>query len=200
MSQYTFSENADWLTAKLMSWEDLLLPNLPESQRRVLELGSYEGRSACWFLDNVIRPGTTDELVCVDHWVPAHAEAEKLFDSNTAGRATKVKQDALCYLMALCLQQPVSKFDIIYVDAGHDARETLCNAVLAWRLLKQGGVMIFDDYRRHPPTTSTGYSSTVVGIDAFLRVYELELSVMHKQRQVFVQKRPGVVRVWRNQK
>ena len=37
------------------------------------------------------------------------------------------------------------KFDVIYVDGSHFADDVLTDGINAWRLLKQGGIMIFDD-------------------------------------------------------
>ena len=45
------------------------------------------------------------------------------------------------------------KYDIIYIDGSHEARDVLEDAVLAYRLLKIGGLLIFDDCV-HPPTST----------------------------------------------
>jgi predicted O-methyltransferase YrrM len=37
-------------------------------------------------------------------------------------------------------------FDFIYIDGSHMAQDVLCDAVLAFRLLRVGGVIVFDDY------------------------------------------------------
>ena len=37
-------------------------------------------------------------------------------------------------------------FDLIYIDGSHTAADVLTDAVLAFQLLRVGGVMIFDDY------------------------------------------------------
>jgi len=37
-------------------------------------------------------------------------------------------------------------FDFIYIDGSHQAPDVLCDAVLAFKLLKTGGTMAFDDY------------------------------------------------------
>lgn len=192
MPAYEFT--SDWFTNRLITWQDLVLPNLPNTQRRVLELGSYEGRSACWFLDNVIRAGTTDELVCVDHWPGTMIVNEVLFDKNTAGRATKIKQDVKACLPVLAQQK--QRFDIIYIDADHDARDTLYAGVLCWEMLNPGGIMIFDDYLWKPEDRFTGITPPGIGIDAFLNTYALELSILHKQYQVFVEKRKNALRTY----
>lgn len=37
-------------------------------------------------------------------------------------------------------------FDLIYVDGNHEAEYVLEDAILAFRLLKPGGTIVFDDY------------------------------------------------------
>lgn len=191
MSAYEFT--TDWFTNNVQAWYDLVLPSLSESPRRILEMGTYEGRSACWLLDNAIRSGI-DELVCIDHWPESLAAVERRFDKNNAGRATKIKGNARKILLELVQQKTQNQFDVIYVDADHDARDTLYLSVLAWELLKPGGIMVFDDYLWEVSNKFTGVMATRVGIDAFLATYELELSVLHKQYQVFVQKRKNAVK------
>lgn len=50
-----------------------------------------------------------------------------------------MSQDWLCQL-------PVNAFDFYYVDGSHVAPDVMADAVLGWRLLKPGGIMVFDDY------------------------------------------------------
>jgi predicted O-methyltransferase YrrM len=38
------------------------------------------------------------------------------------------------------------KFDFIYIDGDHTAKGTISDAIRAFSLLKEGGIMIFDDY------------------------------------------------------
>lgn len=40
----------------------------------------------------------------------------------------------------------VQQFDLIYIDGSHMRVDVMMDAVLAWPLLKAGGVMVFDDY------------------------------------------------------
>uniref|UniRef100_A0A6C0DGM2 Methyltransferase n=1 Tax=viral metagenome TaxID=1070528 RepID=A0A6C0DGM2_9ZZZZ len=51
-------------------------------------------------------------------------------------------------------------FDIIYIDGNHESEYVLEDAILSFRKLKKGGIMIFDDY--HPV-----WHMTQKGIDAF---------------------------------
>jgi predicted O-methyltransferase YrrM len=56
-------------------------------------------------------------------------------------------------------------FDIIYIDGNHEPEYVLEDAVLSFRKLKKGGIMIFDDYGWGGP------DMTKRGIDGFLSGY-----------------------------
>lgn len=38
-------------------------------------------------------------------------------------------------------------FDIIFIDASHEAIDVLSDGVLSWNILNENGVLIFDDYK-----------------------------------------------------
>ena len=71
-------------------------------------------------------------------------------------------------------------FDIIYIDGNHEPSYVLEDAVLSFRKLKKGGVMIFDDY---------GWGDTQVGIDGFLSSYHKKLELIGQRKmQIFIKK------------
>lgn len=72
MTDYKFTQ--DWFGWAPPVWEKLV-PLLPEGdtygvadygQRTFLEIGSFEGRSTVWIIENMMRPG--DWIDCVDTW------------------------------------------------------------------------------------------------------------------------------------
>ena len=74
-------------------------------------------------------------------------------------------------------------FDLIYIDGNHEPEFVLEDAVLSFRKLKKGGVMIFDDYGWGGPDL------TQRGIDAFVSGYHKRiLNLGHQDNQVFIQK------------
>lgn len=74
-------------------------------------------------------------------------------------------------------------FDIIYIDGNHEPEYVLEDAVLSFRKLKVGGMMIFDDYGWGGPDL------TQKGIDAFLVGYHKRINKLGIQNtQVFIQK------------
>jgi SAM-dependent methyltransferase len=78
-------------------------------------------------------------------------------------------------------------FDIIYIDGNHEPEYVLEDAVLSFRKLKPGGILIFDDYGWGGPDL------TQKGIDAFLSGYSKRISKLGEaDSQVFVQKLSSV--------
>jgi hypothetical protein len=75
-------------------------------------------------------------------------------------------------------------FDLIYIDGNHEPEYVLEDAVLSFRKLRKGGIMIFDDYGWGGP------DMTQRGIDGFLSGYHKKLDRLGTQDcQVFVQKK-----------
>ena len=73
------------------------------------------------------------------------------------------------------------------MDGNHRAVNVLMDAVLAWRLLRPGGRMIFDDYRGlddRPP-----HLRPRMAIDLFLETFEGEYELLLKDYQVAVERR-----------
>lgn len=74
-------------------------------------------------------------------------------------------------------------FDIIYIDGNHEPEYVLEDAVLSFRKLKKGGIMIFDDYGWGGPDLTTK------GIDAFLSGYHKKIVILGMvETQMFVRK------------
>jgi predicted O-methyltransferase YrrM len=74
-------------------------------------------------------------------------------------------------------------FDIIYIDGNHEPEYVMEDAVLSFRKLKKGGVMIFDDYDFNGP------DGTARGIDGFISGYHKRMSKLGMQEfQVFLKK------------
>jgi predicted O-methyltransferase YrrM len=118
---------------------------------RGLEIGCFEGQSACWFLENVVTDATS-RLVCVDPFaIPMDSTLlryfERYFDHNVAAsgggdRVLKLVGSSQVILRTLA----PNSFDFVYVDGSHRVGDVLQDAVLAWTILKPGGTAIFDDY------------------------------------------------------
>lgn len=180
----------DWFSARIPEWEKFIKPALVGKPARWLELGSYEGRSAIWTVDNILTHPESS-IHCVDIWT---GEYEKNFDSNIANHPQRAKFRKRKGDVVLALAEALTmhvKVDVVYVDADHQAKSALTDAAMAWPLLKSGGFMIFDDYPWEHPVTDPNRHRKLgpkKGIDAFLECWQYELQVIHKGYQVIVQK------------
>lgn len=79
--------------------------------------------------------------------------------------------------------------DYIYIDGSHLAIDVMQDAVLAWYLLKDNGILIFDDYGWGAHTTDERQKPKLA-IDAFLNAYQGHCEVLFGGWQVFIKKLP----------
>jgi len=139
-------------------WSELIPLFEPKTY---LEIGSYEGASACWMIEHT----QVEHVVCIDTWAGGkeHISAdinmrnvERRFDSNieTAGsrvdrevNVTKLKDLSSVVLVDLIGNGMRDTFDIVYIDGSHEPCDVLADAVLAFLVCRPGGLLIFDDYR-----------------------------------------------------
>jgi predicted O-methyltransferase YrrM len=90
----------------------------------------------------------------------------------------------------------LESFDVVYIDGSHNQADVLEDAVLCWRLLKPGGLLIFDDYR-WAGCFNLGNASDAptdmpkLAIDAFCRCFAADLDVVQNSYQLIVRKRAG---------
>lgn len=204
---YEYTNN--WFESSARHTWDWLVPRV--NPDRILEVGSYEGASACYLID-ALAPKKSIEIHCVDTWeggtehkpggsAPANmSEVRRRFHRNT-GRAMSRAAHPVglhCHegssglvLAGLVAQGMGNRFDFIYVDGSHQAPDVLCDAVLGFRLLRTGGVMAFDDYLWSEPLP---YGVDPVrcpkaAIDAFTTLYCRKLRILPAPLyQLYIQK------------
>ena len=140
----------DWFGHNIPHWQRWLAGFQGRPGLRALEIGSFEGRSALWLCENIL---TADDsrLDCVDLFTvdPVYGDYRARFRANTAPYRHRIAEHAGASFQTL--RRLEGPYDIVYVDGWHSAFGALADGVMAWPLLKVGGVMIFDDYLWVPP-------------------------------------------------
>jgi predicted O-methyltransferase YrrM len=123
-------------------------------------------------------------LTCIDPW--PHQEIEDRFDHNTREhlRIRKVKGCSHVELRKL----PWDGFDFAYIDGDHDAKAVLEDAIHCYRLVRDGGVIIFDDVGWKNPHGWPCDMLPKAAVNAFLDIFQHRLRIMHRGYQVFVRK------------
>jgi predicted O-methyltransferase YrrM len=100
----------------------------------------------------------------------------------------KFTQGKSCDVLRSNIFKPKSA-DYIYIDGSHLAIDVLTDAVLSWYLLKDNGILIFDDYGWGVHTNDEKQKPKL-GIDAFLNAYTQHYEVIQFGWQVFLKKLP----------
>lgn len=206
-TRYDFTNN--WFEGGAKGVWDWLIPQI--NPTRVLEIGSYEGASACYMI-NKIGARKELEIHCVDTWeggvehnsngsyYQEMSKVEARFHKNI-----KIAMDAVSSPVKLMVHKGYSDkilskfiaegkqeyFDFIYIDGSHQAPDVLCDAVLGFRLLKKNGVMVFDDYlwQEQLPYGTDPVRCPKMAIDAFTNIYCREVRILQAPLyQLFVQK------------
>ena len=173
----------DYISGLLDSWHRLF-GALADRPVRFLEIGSYEGRSTVWFLENVLRhPGST--ITCID--IFSEPRWDLRFDHNVrasqqGAKVRKLKGRSADHLVDLAGQS----FDVIYIDGSHDAADVLLDATLSWPLLVPAGVLLFDDYEWEPEKPVS--ERPQLAIDLFLDAIKGQFELLCKDYQLGVRK------------
>jgi predicted O-methyltransferase YrrM len=155
---------------------------------RILEIGSYEGRSAVWLLEHILTDPSA-RLFCIDLF--SEDDYSLRFDHNirhtgAAHKVTTLTGRSVSLLDGL----EVCSFDAVYVDGSHRAVDVLWDAVASWRLLKEGGVLMFDDYlwERERPAPDRPQAA----VDRFLELVAGDCDVLLHDYQVAIRKRATI--------
>ena len=156
------------------------LGNLKDQPCRLLEVGTFEGRSAIWMADNLTtHPEARVETIDVWPW-PTFVE-----NLRKRGEETDKIIVLTGYSSVVLRELPLGAYDFVYIDGCHRAINALEDAVLAFRLTKLGGIIAFDDY---PSIDWQTHVPPKPAIDAFLGFYCDEIELLHFGYQVWIKK------------
>jgi predicted O-methyltransferase YrrM len=170
MKNYKYTQN--WFTA-----HDLVqfLPLQTQEEIHILEIGSFEGKSSVWFIENLLN-NQNSSISCIDPWVTYDQKNDSLnsyhkdiskkdlsdlsegyifsdeyetFVKNIAETDKSSQVNIMKGFSDVLLPNLIStkkQYDIIFIDGNHTAPYVLSDAIMSWKLLKVNGIMIFDDY------------------------------------------------------
>lgn len=169
----------DFVAGRTMVWSTLF-GDIRDTTTRVLEIGSKEGRSALFWLEFFAGA----HLTCVDLFREDDAGR---FDRNLAAYGPRLRKMVGTSIKALgSLREENAVFDFIYVDGSHRRDEVMIDCLGAWRLLREGGVMLMDDYTWMPDSPDA--ERVAPAVDTFL-AWHGDAEVILKSHQVAVRKR-----------
>ena len=165
MNDYKFTET--WFDGNIPNWTNLftaLKEQLDFVPKSVLEIGCFEGRATTWLCDNILQEGTRYDIV--------DTFGGSLNETGMGEAGEKLKEE-----------------DFIYIDASHRADDTFVDAYYANKLLKNTGLMIFDDFGWKDPKDTHPSISPELGVHTFIANYDREYKLVMKGYQVAVWKK-----------
>lgn len=168
----------------------------PQEQSTIVEIGCFEGRATVWMLQNLVQhPAST--IYCVDPFAATGAKEKEVaaklqldwdkifrrFQSNVgvtgkAGQVKLLKQPSSAALPSL-LNVVAGQVDFVYVDGSHRAPDVLSDLVFSYHLLKEGGILICDDYSWTLEARRTDIdvlSNPKIAVDAFATIFRRTLA------------------------
>ncbi|MGE4136411.1 MAG: class I SAM-dependent methyltransferase [Pirellulales bacterium] len=127
---------------------------------RALEIGSYEGRSACWLLEHVLTHPDA-RLDCVDPFQYRGTDSESRREAQAFQNDDHMREVKERFLANVApygkhvrhwqfsseqfFRHAVDRYQLIEIDGMHSALPTLRDMLSAWELLDAGGMMVIDD-------------------------------------------------------
>jgi predicted O-methyltransferase YrrM len=188
MTEFQFT--TDWFSLRIPEIT-ASIGSLDAPPRNILEIGSWEGRSACWFAQKF----RDAHLTCVDTWEGSVEHDPEMVSGiydrfchniRVAGaedRVTVVRSTSATALYGLAPES----FDLVYVDGDHHAFAALRDIVMSWGLLRPGGVLLIDDYGGDDGTTDPMDLPTLA-VDIFAKLFDKQYSCLHQGYQVHFKK------------
>ena len=178
---------SDWFSQNIPIWNSVIPKT---SGQKILEIGSYEGRSCIWFCENL--PGST--ITCVDtfegsneHYTDMKDGLYDRFSENTAEFKDRIIVLQGYSDKVLRRLEPIEQYDVAYIDGSHYTCDVLSDAILTFPLVKPGGLIIFDDYEW--PGHKGTLANPKLGINAFVACYEDKVDVVSVGYQLIVKKK-----------
>lgn len=159
-----------------------------------LEIGAFYGGNLI-SVANTYASHNNSMLYCIDPWadyndyIEYKGQQSKIYNTFLQNIENSGHKDKIIinrgYSHSMLHNFKDDFFDIIYIDGNHEPDYVLQDAVLSFKKLKHGGVLIFDDYT----FSGDGINSTKTGIDLFISEYSQKIEKLgYEEPQMFIKK------------
>jgi predicted O-methyltransferase YrrM len=197
--EYKYTEN--WFSSKDL--ESFIEKN--NKKIDLLEIGSFEGKSTIWFLENILL-NEESTITCLDPWTTYSQNKDSFNSYNKTDSEWNFMDNKNTFLYNIELsgfsnkvfiEQGFSneilpkfitdkrKYDIIFIDGNHTSPFVLTDSIMSWYLLKEGGLIIFDDYLWGDINSTT---SPKLAIDSFINCFKDYIEVIFSDYRLAIKK------------
>ena len=182
----------NWFVGQQYNFENHLLHLQGKPNLRFLQIGVFTGDASIWLCENILTDRTS-WLYDVDTWAGSDEREHEQIDFDKVFEFYEDRIGALKSTIRLRMTSDdyfagnnTVRFDFIYIDGDHTSHQVAKDADSAWKILKHGGIMAFDDYLWGKDITPE--STPRPAIDRFLAKYTGEYELLSQDYQVWIRK------------
>lgn len=189
----------DWFKGHFPLWGKLLKKFKNKPNLLFLEIGCFEGRATLWLCQNILTHPSS-KIAVIDTFKGSMEHKKE----DVKNLLTDFKENLRDYISSdpkkskvIIYQETSAKalrefgvenqFDFVYIDSSLVAKDVLEDTILAWRLLKKGGMMVLNNYGWRV------YKNPLLradpAINAFMRIFEGRYKIVHVGYQVIITKK-----------
>ena len=183
----------NWFEGQKYNFEEQLARFKDKPDLRFLQIGAYTGDASVWLCENILTDKSSS-LIDVDTW---EGSDEKEHDSIDFVSVLEYYEERIAPFRKVVRLKMTSEqyfagdnqvtFDFIYIDGDHTEAVVYQDATSAWKLLKSGGIIAFDDYLWgqdvHPSLRPK------LAIDQFMAEHQGEYEVLVNSYQMWLLKK-----------
>ena len=184
--------NNDWFSNNITTWASIFdKEKIKDKDLNILEIGSYEGLSAVFFLSYF----NNSHLTCVETFEGSdeHGKIDfnvvkENFDNNLNAykdRFSLFKGTSNSFFEEKD-KSNLKLFDIIYIDGSHHHDDVLNDANNSFKNIKDGGIIIFDDFLKKYYDKND--LDPITAILKFIKKYKNDINVININYQIIVKK------------
>ncbi len=151
ISSKSLKFSKDWFTNNIPIWISIFKRNIKKKNIKILEIGSFEGMSAVFFLEYF----NSSKIDCVETFQGSdeHSETDfNLIKKNFNYNLYKFKERFDVHEISsdnFFNEKKIDEiYDIIYIDGSHESDQVTKDAQNSFKYLKSKGIIIFDDFLR----------------------------------------------------
>lgn len=166
------------------TWSTFLPPRFPPTKPwKMLQIGVFEGADLVWCLENILCHPES-RVVAIDPWAATTKLDAEYMESVRlrAYRNLEPFHPKVTFIQGGS-QDEVPKleadaYDLCVIDGDHNEEPVLVDAINCLRVVKVGGILLFDDVRNRIPKKH----HVQQGLDRFLAAHGKKVRLLWKHR------------------
>ena len=180
----------DWFSNNITTWAAIFKKfKLINIKPKILEIGSYEGCSAVFFLNYF----KNSEITCIETFKGSdeHSKIDFTIIKKNFLENTKKFQERITLYEGTSenffnLKNMNKKYDLIYIDGSHHYDDVIQDANNSFNVLNKNGIIIFDDFLKRYYKKLT--KDPILAVLNFINQNKKKIKIINVGYQIIIQK------------